>query len=131
MLNYRIFKNLDLSNLLRAYCRASGQKINNSKSSIFFSKGCPEVLREEVKNILNVNTETLNERYLGFPSDVGASKSGAFKYLKDRLWNKVKGWIEKCISAAGNDVLIKSVAQAVSVYSMSCLKLPRGLCESL
>lgn len=53
---------------------------------------------------------------------------GAFKYLKDILWGKVKGWIEKMISAAGREILIKSVAQAVPVYSMSCFKLPRGLC---
>ena len=76
-------------------------------------------------------TETLNEKYLGLPSDIGSSKAGSFKYLKDRLWNRVKGWIEKCISAAGKEILITSVAQAVPVYSMSCFKLPRGLCEDL
>jgi hypothetical protein len=38
--------------------------------------------------VLNVQNETLNEKYLGMPSDIGASKTGAFKYLKDRLWGK-------------------------------------------
>lgn len=65
------------------------------------------------------------------PSDIGTLKFGAFKYLKDRLWSKVKGWIEKTISSMGKEVLIKSVAQAVPVYSMYCFKLPRGLCEHL
>jgi hypothetical protein len=41
-----------------------------SKSSIFFSNGCPEVLREEVKTILNVPNESLSEKYHGMPSDV-------------------------------------------------------------
>ena len=113
-----------MSNLLNSYCQVLGQMINNNKSSIFFSKGCPEVVREEVKGILGVHTETLNEKYLGLPSDIGTSKTGAFKYLKDRLWSKVKGWIEKAISAAGKEILIKSVAQAVPVFSMSCFKLP-------
>lgn len=121
----------EVSNLLNSYCQALGQRINSSKSSVFFSKGCPESTRQEVKGILNVQTETLNEKYLGMPSDIGTSKTGAFKYLKDRLWNKVKGWIEKAISAAGKEILIKSVAQAVLVFSMSCFKLPRGLCEHL
>jgi hypothetical protein len=38
-----------------------------------------------VKTILNVLNENLNEKYLGMPSDVGRSKSGAFKYLNDRI----------------------------------------------
>lgn len=35
------------------------------------------------------------------------------------------------MSAARKEVLVKSVAQAVPVYSISCFKLPRGLCEHL
>lgn len=65
------------------------------------------------------------------PSNVGNSKNGAFKFLKDRAWNKVKVWMAKVLSAEGKEVLIKSVAQAVPVFSMSCFKLPRGLCEHI
>lgn len=35
------------------------------------------------------------------------------------------------MSTAGKEVLVKSVAQAVLVFSMSCFKLPRDLCEHL
>ena len=68
---------------------------------------------------------------MGMPFDVGSSKNGAFKYLKDYLWSKVQGWIEKTMATAGKEVLVKAVAQAVPVFSMSCFKLPRGLCEHL
>lgn len=81
--------------------------------------------------MLQVPNEALSAKYLGMPTEVGASKNGAFKYLKDYLWSKVQGWIEKSLSSAGKEVLVKSVAQAVPVYSMSCFKLPRGLCEHL
>ena len=60
-----------VSNLLEKYCDASGQRINHDKSSIFFSKGCPGPTRTEVKNTLQVQNESLSERYLGMPTDVG------------------------------------------------------------
>jgi hypothetical protein len=121
----------EIKSVLNMYCNASGQRINMDKSSIFFSKGCPEVIRGIIKGELQVAKETLNEKYLGMPSDVGTSKSGAFKYLRDKVWKKVLGWMEQLLSVGGKDILIKSVAQAVPTFSMSCFKLPRGLCDHI
>ena len=97
----------------------------------FFSKGVPTSTRDTIKNILAVHTESLSDKYLGLPSDVGRAKEGSFKYLKDRIWKKVQGWIERCLSGGGKEVLIKSVAQSITAYSMACFKLPRGLCEHI
>jgi hypothetical protein len=80
------------------------------------------VTRESIKNELDVHKETPNEKYLGMPSDVGKSKSGAFKYLKDKVWKKVLGWMEQLLSVGGKEILIKSVAQAVPTFSISCFK---------
>jgi hypothetical protein len=91
--------------VLEKYCQASGQRINMDKSSIFISKGCSGDLKESIKGILEVQRETLNEKYLGMPSDVGRSKSGAFKYLKDQVWKKVLGWMEQLLSVGGKDIL--------------------------
>ena len=84
-----------------------------------------------MKQALNITNESLSEKYLGMPSDVGNSKNGVFKFLKDKVWSKIKGWMEKLMSSGGKEVLIKSVAQSVPVYSMSCFKLPRDLCEHI
>ena len=121
----------EVYHVLNTYCQVTGQCINHSKSSIYFSKGVPDPVRQEIKEVLNVPNETLNEKYLGMPFDIGSSKNGAFKYLKDRLWSKVEGWIERTMSTAGKEVLVTSIAQAVPVFSMSCFKLPRGLCENI
>jgi hypothetical protein len=91
----------EVNDLLEKYCNASGQRINVDKSSVFFSKGCPEVIRHSVKAKLNVPNETLNEKYLGMPSDVGRSKSRVFKYLKDRIWKKIQGCLEKLLASGG------------------------------
>lgn len=76
----------EVKDVLQVYCRASGQQVNLDKSSILFAKGCQNNVREEITGILNVHNESLNEKYLGMPSDVGNSTNGALKYLKDRVW---------------------------------------------
>jgi hypothetical protein len=113
--------------LFDKYCEALGQRVNLDKSSVFFSKSCPESTRHSVKTILQVPNETLNEKYLGMPSDIGRSLNVAFKYLRDRVWKRIQGWIEILLSAGGKDILIKSVVQAILTYSMYCFKLSRGL----
>lgn len=79
---------------------------------------------------MHVPNESLTNKYLGMRTDVGQSR-GTFKYISDRIWDKVKEWMGKLLSAGGKDVLIKSVAQAIPVYSTSCFKLPRGLCKHI
>ena len=92
---------------LTKYCDASGQKVNLAKSSIFFNRGCKQTLRDNIKTITQVENESLNEKYLGLPTEVGRSTNNAFKYLKDKVWNKIQGWIEQTSSAGGKEVLIK------------------------
>jgi hypothetical protein len=112
----------EVKEVLDAYCQASGQQINMDKSLIHFAKGCVQSLREEIKNILDVHNEALKEKYLGMPSDVGSSINGAFKFLTDRVWSRVHGWMELCSSADGKEVLIKAVAQQSQ---------RRGLCQHI
>ena len=63
-----------VSNMLDVYCAASGQRVNHDKSSIYFSKGGPDSLKQEVNNCLNVQNESLSKKILG-PADRG----GAFE----------------------------------------------------
>jgi hypothetical protein len=121
----------EIKDALEIYCRASGQQVNMDKSSIHFAKGCSQSIRAEIMDLLDVHNEALSEKYLGMPTDVGTSTNGAFKYLKDRVWKKIQGWLEMLLSSGGKEVLIKSVAQALTTYCMSCFKLPRGLCKHI
>jgi hypothetical protein len=81
--------------------------------------------------VLEVPNETMNDKYLGLPTDVGRSKNGAFGYLKDRIWKRVQGCMEKKFSGGGKEILIKSVLQAIPTFSMALFKLPRGLCDHI
>lgn len=71
--------------VLDLYRRASSQRVNLEKSSVFFGKGVPNEARIGVKTDLNVHSEAQSERYLGMPMEVGKSKNGVFKYTNDRI----------------------------------------------
>lgn len=54
-----------------------------------------------------------------------------FKIPQGHVWDKIKWWLETLLSISGKDVLIKPIAQAIHVYSTTCFRLPRGLCEHI
>ena len=62
---------------------------------------------------------------------MGRSKNNTFTQLKQKVTSKVASWKEKLLTHAGKEILIKSVAQAVPAYSMSCFLLPNKLCREL
>jgi len=68
----------NLKNVLDTYYAASGQKLSHDKSSIFFSMNTMVEVKEEVCQILNVMTESLNDKYLGLPALVSAERSDCF-----------------------------------------------------
>lgn len=50
---------------------------------------------------------------------------------EEKVWKRVQGWSDRPLSRAGKEVLIKSVAQAIPTYIMSCFQLPDGICEKM
>ena len=69
----------------------------------------------------------MNERYLGLPVHVGISRSQIFKYLKDRVWQRIQGWKERFLSWAGKEILIKEIAQAIPTFAMGCFDMTKTL----
>jgi hypothetical protein len=80
-------------------------------------------MKEEMKLTTGITTKALGEKYLGLPTAVGHSTTEAFEPIPAKIRGLVGGWSEKCLSSAAKEVLIKSVAQAVATYLMSCFIL--------
>ena len=121
----------EIKRILKVYESSSGQQLNCHKTSLFFSPNTDNDVKERVKSMFGAQVIKSHEAYLGLPSLVGRSKNNTFAQLKQRVANKVSGWKEKILTPAGKEILIKSVAQAVPSYTMSCFLLPKNLCDEL
>ena len=69
--------------ILDTYGKCSGQKINKSKTTIFFSRSISEDMREQIKLAFGVSEIKQYEKYLGLPSLVGRNKKASFNYRSE------------------------------------------------
>ncbi|KAL8098853.1 hypothetical protein AgCh_031539 [Apium graveolens] len=110
--------------LLEIYGKASGQKVNRGKSSIFFSSNVIQYNRVQVSQVLQMNEADAQCKYLGLPNIIGRNKSTILGFLKEKVNSRVRSWVGKHVSRSGKETLIKSVAQTLPSYAMSVFLLP-------
>jgi hypothetical protein len=91
-----------------------------------FGNGCNQENQETVKAILQVD-----EKYLGLPTPEGRMTKNKFKTMNERLINRFTNLVERSMSMGAQEVLIKSVAQAIPAYTMGIFKLPKTLCDEM
>ncbi|CAL9022256.1 unnamed protein product [Prunus brigantina] len=120
-----------LEKLFKVYEEVSGQQINYAKSAFSLSPNATNADVGMVAGVLNIPFVQCHEKYLGLPTVAGKGRKQLFQQLKDKLWKHISGWKEKLLSRAGKEVLIKAVLQAIPTYSMSCFRIPKGLCKEL
>ena len=102
-----------LERVLANYEQASGQQLNQEKTSFFFSSNTPQDIQDDIKTHFGANIIRQHETYLGLPSLVGKSKCNTFLQLKERPDNKLSRWKEKMLLSSGKEILIKVVAQGI------------------
>lgn len=121
----------ELERIFNLYEAVFGQQLNRNKTALFFSRNTPQAIQEEIKSRFGAQVIRQHEKYLGLSSLVGHNKRNTFIQLKEKLGNKLSRRKEKLLSTAGKEILIKSVTQDISAYSMSCFKLPDSICDDL
>ncbi|XP_059446599.1 uncharacterized protein LOC132178161 [Corylus avellana] len=117
-----------LTNLLRMYQEASGQRLNHNKTSNFFSRNTSLEEKGKIVEVSGIPITQRYDTYLGLLALVGKSRTVAFKSIIDRVRKKLQDWKLKFFSQVGNGILLKAVIQAIPTYSMNVCLLPKGLC---
>ena len=105
--------------------------INLEKSSITFGTKVFQQTRDMIQNTLGIPNIGGGGKYLGLPEQFGRNKKAIFMYVRDSVNGKVNGWQNRYLNMAGKEILIKSVALGMPVYSMNCFKLPVELCNEI
>lgn len=118
-----------LLNIMSTYEYATGQAINQQKKTLFFSPNTAPTVREEIRRMFDAQVVTEVEKYLGLVG--GMNNVSTFKDLWERIAKRVMGWKEKFNSKAREEVLIKTIAQVIPIYSMSLFQLLKMLCNDI
>ncbi|KAL4273302.1 hypothetical protein GQ457_13G015880 [Hibiscus cannabinus] len=117
--------------ILTTYSTVSGQKVNFSKSTAYFSPRTPSEHRLAVHEALGVQEVSDPGIYLGVPLLIGKNKYAAFGRYRDKVDTRVSKLSNLLLSFSGREVLIKSIAQALPQYVMYCYLLPCSLVEGM
>lgn len=82
-------------------------------------------------DMLNMHKVSRHTKYLGLPLVVRQNKSEVYRSLEDKIEAKIMDWKNIALSWNGKETLIKACPQAMPIYSMSCFRIPKGICDNL
>lgn len=116
---------------LALYGNSSGQVINFQKSAITFGKDIDPIMKNLLAELLHIENEGGDGKYLGLPECFSGSKQKLLAFIGEKLNKRLKGWFAKKLSLGGKEVLLKSIAMALPVYAMSCFRLTKHHCQKI
>ncbi|KAL2924062.1 hypothetical protein RDABS01_015553, partial [Bienertia sinuspersici] len=110
--------------VLNIFHSQAGQKVNNSKSKLYFSKNTPLSVKDDFTQALEVDESSDLGTYLGYPLTDRRPTKAQLEPIISRIQKKLALWKSAHLSKAGRTVLISSTLSAIPIYSMQCLALP-------
>ncbi|XP_060961840.1 uncharacterized protein LOC133032039 [Cannabis sativa] len=122
---------LSVNTLLQTFQQASGQQVNFSKSSVFFSPNTTAQSRSGICSVLRMIEASEGSLYLGLPNIIGRNKNSILGFLKNKVLARINSWDGKFLSRAGKEILLKTVIQSLPTHAMSVFLIPLGICEDI
>jgi hypothetical protein len=109
----------------------SGQQVNYNKSSIFLSRNVPVTRRATLTEQSGLKEMQHLGNYLGVLALGRAPKVQDIQYLVEKVKGRLAGWKAKQLSLAGRITVAKSIIQAIPIYPMMSMPIPKSCLKEI
>uniref|UniRef100_A0A803PLQ3 Reverse transcriptase domain-containing protein n=1 Tax=Cannabis sativa TaxID=3483 RepID=A0A803PLQ3_CANSA len=117
--------------LLQVFEEASGQCVNFTRFTIFFSMNTTAATKDRMCTLLGMMDAPADSLYLRLPCTMSHNKNAISGFLKDKMQKCIQSWKGHLLSKVGKEVLQKTVVQALPTYAMSVFLFPVEMCNKL
>ena len=117
--------------ILDDFCEVSGQRVNASKSRIFFSKNVNHIRSKEICDFLEFTPTSNLGKYLGMPIIHDKVSSSTYNFVLEKMETRLSNWKVNMLSFAARQTLVSSVLSAMPSYAMQTVPLPSGMCDRI
>lgn len=80
---------------------------------------------------MQMSAATEHNMYLGLPNTMRRNKNVILGFLKEKVRKRVVSWDGQIMNKAGKEIMLKTVVQALSTYSMNVFLLPLQMCKDI
>jgi hypothetical protein len=114
----------------RGFEMASGLKVNFSKSCILGVNLSQEFLGM-ASDFLNCRVGRTPFKYLGLPVGASSRKLATWEPMLDSIRSRLNSWRNKFVSFGGRIILINAVLNAIPIFYLSYMKMPKTVWREL
>jgi hypothetical protein len=116
--------------IIQTFCEASRMDINKDKSQIFFFN-TPLSIQLHISEILGFTQSSLPSKYLGIPLLDRALRNSSWESLLTSFSKILSSWTYRALNLPSRLILLKSVLQALPVYTFSALMTPNFILSAI
>lgn len=120
-----------MEHILGEFCAISGQKVNRSKSRVWFSPRTPTYLRHSICSGLGVQATLDLGMYLSAPLIHGRVTRRSYHHLVLKVRHRLATWKLRTLSRAACVLLIQTTLCAIPLYTMQMVALPLAIIRKL
>jgi len=120
----------DFKRILKYFGEALGEKINHSKSMIYFFN-TNLAIQHNLTNILGFECKMLPTKYLVIPLTDKACTKATWEGVIRKRQERVKNWTYRSLNLARRLIFTKTILQAILEYMMSLFPSPKGILQNI